>query len=161
MTSYNIQPLRSKSSLGGFKMHHDKFISEFPSVSQKVRVVTLNAEMQTLINCKNCLLGEEYFPGYKEQASYIYCRTLQVYSYAKGGEGKLKRNRGKRLMNVSAPRLLSHFFHLPFYLSFSFYTSKKKFIHSIFKISFDKMVENTCMSVNLFSNERSTVLNIE
>jgi len=29
MTSYNIYPLHSKSSLGGFKMH-DKFISESP-----------------------------------------------------------------------------------------------------------------------------------
>jgi len=49
MTSYNIHPLRSKSSLGGFKMHHDKFISESsvrivesPSCYVKCRDVDVN-----------------------------------------------------------------------------------------------------------------------
>lgn len=30
MSLYNVHPLRGKSSLGGFKMHHDKFIFESP-----------------------------------------------------------------------------------------------------------------------------------
>jgi len=158
MTSYNIRPLRGKSSLGGFKMHHDKFISESPSVSYKVRVVTLNAEMQTLINCKNCLLEEKHFPEYKEQASCIYCRRRYIRTQREEKEDW--KGTEKRLMSVSSPRLLSFFHLLISYFFLQDLMHKNAFTYAKFFKYHSMKWSRLHMSVNL-SNGQSTALNTE